>query len=176
MYDDELQEREYDSGYEDSLRRRTARLPKYCMIVFIIDLVFCVIRIAIVGMGFVGYQILKEQGSPLFASVPYEIIIGAAIVLFGIAGNGLMLAKKTWAVALGWLTLASTLGSSGVGIWQTSIILDNLAQNGAEAELIGAYIGAGFTILLRAGIVFAYLFALLKFSGWSQRQQTETTW
>jgi hypothetical protein len=143
------------------------------MIVFIIDLIFCVLRIGFVVLGLIGYQNLD---GPLLDSAPYELITGAAIVLFGISGNGLMLAKQTWAVALGWLALAATLGSIGVGIWQASIMLDFFAQNGNEAERIGGYIGAGFSILVRVEIIFTYLFALLKYSSWSARREPETSW
>ncbi|MBT4864978.1 MAG: hypothetical protein HON53_07670 [Planctomycetaceae bacterium] len=174
MYDDEFQEREDDSSYENPRPRRAKKgLPVFCMVVFIIDLVFCVLRIGFVALGLINYQNLE---GPLLESAMFELITGAAIVLFGIAGNGLMLAKQAWAVALGWLNLGATLGSIGVGIWQASIFLDEMAQNGGEAERIGGYIGAGFSILVRVGIIFTYLFALLKYSSWSARREPETAW
>lgn len=170
LYDDDSRNDDYSEDYPIA-RRRSAKLPTFCLVMFIIDLIFCCLRVLFVILGVVGYQMLKQQGDPMADTALYEIVTGGLIVLFGIPANGLMLAKQKWAVFLGWLTLVVTFASIAVGIWQASVMMDGIAANGNEAEQVGGYIGAGFSIIVRLGIVICYAIALLKFSSWSGEQE-----
>lgn len=142
--------------------------PTFAKVMFIIDLVLCSIRLLLVLIGIVGAVGLIEQNDPLAPTVLFELATGAGIVLFGIPGNILLLLRKPWAVALGWLALVSTVASLGVGVWQLEIILDRVPPGGPERAV--AAVAAVVTVLARLFLIALYGAALWLFSSWAKRQ------
>jgi len=146
-------------------------MPAFCMVMFIVSLVFCGIRAPLVAMGFAGYFALQQMGNhPLMPTVAFEIGTGLGIVVFGIPGNALLLARQSWAVLLGYLAAASVVGSIAVGIWQTSIMAEGQAAD--SPERIFVLIGSGGAFVFRLVLLGLYVAALAKFSSWARQQTT----
>ena len=138
---------------------------------FIISLVFVLLRIVAVLLGIVGVVAVlngaKIEINMIQAVV--EIGSGAAMVLFGLLGNGLMLAKKRTGYLFGWLLVFSVLVNIGTGLFGIGDLF-NQFQPGSP-ELIAALVTAGFFILIRFGLLAAYIAALLQFKKWIDRNE-----
>lgn len=143
-----------------------AGLPAYCTTMFIISLVFCVIRVLLVGLGIVGMIAISQMASPppQATGAIWEVLSGAAMAFFGIIGNSLMLARKRVGFYFGIMLVIAVLCSFVVGIIQ-ALSLASVQPEGSP-ELIGMMIGAGVMILIRLGLLGAYILALAKFKKW----------
>lgn len=146
---------------------RRQGLPGFAMAMFIIDLVFCVLRLPMVMFGFVGYAALKQGNHPLFPTVAGEIASGMCMVLFGLPANILGLLGKRWAVWFGVLSLIATAGSIAVGIWQATIKLGEFAAG--SPEQMGGYVGMAIMVMIRLALAGAYIGALVQFAKWANR-------
>ena len=141
-----------------------SRLPIFCIVMFAIDLVFCFIRMLLVGAGIVG--LLAAGGDPMVVETGLlEVATGAGMVLFGIPADIAMLVKQKWALVLAWVKVVATLGSVGVGLWQMSFILDQLPPG--SAERIGGMIVGGIVTVIRLGLLALYVTALVMFAKWT---------
>ena len=69
----------------------THRFPVFAKVMFIIDLVFSILRAPVVLLSVIGYQQLVKEQSPLVAAVAAEIVSGAILVLLGVTTNFLLL-------------------------------------------------------------------------------------
>ena len=145
-----------------------AGLPIFAKVMFIIDLVFCGLRIPIVLIGIVGYGSLLQAKDPLLPTALGEIVSGLGIALFGIAGDVLALLRKPWAVWLCCLALLSTFASLGVALWQVTIQGSNFPAG--SPQRMGFYIGVGFVLIIRLTIIALYSAALVQFANWGRRQ------
>ncbi len=154
----------------NKLRRPSSKsgLPTFCLVMFIVSLVFCVLRLMMVVLGFIGWSALTQANpnDPLLATVLFEIGAGAAMAFFGIVGNSLLLAKKPIGVVFGWGLVAATLVSIGVGVWQLSIMAE--AYPDGSPERVGAYIGGGVMVLIRLTILILFGVALMRFGRWAK--------
>ena len=142
-------------------------LPTYSKVVIIADLVLCSLRGLLVVLSIVGYLALQQEESPMLASVVGEILTGVGIAIFGITGNALLLARKRWAVALGYLAALFALGSVGVGLWQLAFVLDQFPAG--SPQRIGAMIGGGFVAAVRVLIIGLYVAGLLMVTSSARR-------
>ena len=150
-----------------------AKLPTFCLVMFILGLVFAVLRVPLVIMGAFTWFALQPnaENQALFTSVPFEVLTGAAISLFGIPGNIGMLLKQRWGVVLGFLTVAASLASLGVALWQLSLMFQVTDDPAERAGFVG---GAAVTLLIRITIIGLYALAILKLSQWLRSQQPAT--
>jgi hypothetical protein len=140
--------------------KRASALPTFCFVIFILDLVFCGLRIPLVALSMVGAQM--AQNDPMVARTgSMEILTGAAIALFGISAGVAFLCKQKWGAILGWLTCLATLASIGVGVWQASYMIDKFPAN--SPQRIGAVVGGGISCLVRLALLGLYAFAIVKF-------------
>jgi hypothetical protein len=137
----------------------------------IVDLVFSVLRMPLVGMGILG---LMAAGSvPLIAQTgAFEVGTGVVIVLFGILANIALLYKQRWGLMLAWVKVVAGLGSVAVGWWQLSLMLGQFPEG--SPQRVGAIIGGGFVGVLRIGLLGLYAAALVAFAKWSAQRSTET--
>lgn len=143
--------------------------PIYTLVVAIIDMVFCVLRLALVGMGIYGLTLIMRRpdaGSTVAMGIA-EVVSGAAMVVLGIAANGMILAKKRPGVIIGWMLVAATGVSLGLGLFQGFMQMSRF-QPGSP-QFVGAIIGIVLVVGLRIGIIVAYAFALLMFQKWLAR-------
>ena len=151
-----------------SAARQSGPYPTFARVMFIISLVFAVLRLLTLPMSFLGYQVLEEQGSPMVVTVPWEIAMGGGIALFGLLGNSLMLARQKFGMYLGWLLVAAVVGSICVGFWQAGFSLEQFPAGSPQRT--GAMIGMAITVVIRIALLGAYIYALLLFSSWMGRQ------
>ena len=151
----------------------TPDVPGFCKVMFIVSLVFCFLRAIIVALGFVGMGMLPKD-DPAMKMAFFEIGTGLGMVLCGVPGNALLLAKNQIGVFLGWGLVAFTVGSILTGIITVFMMAGNpagpKAPPGAEtAQFVGMMIGGGISVLIRVGIIAAYGAALIQFQNWYSR-------
>lgn len=142
-------------------------LPGFPKTMFIIDLVFCTLRIFMVLLGLVGYLAIKQQqpNSPLLTTMPLELLAGTAIFLTGIPASTGMLMRQSWGVILAALCALATVASLGIAIWQVVLMADIQAPPGSP-QRIGMFIGGGVTGIIRLGLLAAYGAAVAQFANW----------
>ena len=171
-----------DDPYEPP-RQRTRRtrkkrtgdeFPGFCKTIFIMELVFSGLRLLTVLLAIVGYAILRQQQpeSDLTFSAVFEIASGLAMLLTGLPANILFLLRKRWAAVIGWLYVATTVGSLGIAIWQTKLHFRQFKAG--SPEQIGGYVGAGFAFTIRVVLLVLFVVALVKFSQWCPQQKPES--
>jgi len=142
------------------------KMPVFCKVMFIVSLVFCSLRAAMVPFSILGYEMLSRQNEEIALTVGFEIVAGVGIAVFGILGNCLLLARKDWAIVLGYLTAISVVGSIIVGLWQAAIMSGDI-QAGSP-EQIGFFIGSAFTLIVRLVLLSLFVAALVKYSSWAR--------
>lgn len=143
-------------------RSHAASMPTIVTVMAILSLIFCLIRIPLVAMGIMGYSELAALGHPMAMAAPWEILTGIGMVICGILGNILLLAKKRAGVAIGWGLMGCTIGSIAVGLWEASIMLGQFPDG--SPQKVGGYIGAAITLVIRLALVVLYIIALNKAS------------
>jgi hypothetical protein len=98
------------------------RLPGFCTTVFIVELVFCLLRLALVGYSLFIYLNAPDILPQFQLTAIFEIGTGSGIAVFGIGGMVLLLARSSLGVAFGYLDAVCTVASVIVGWWQLTII------------------------------------------------------
>ena len=140
--------------------------PTLCTVMFIIDLIFCAIRVPLVFIGFWGIRMV--EAGQLKLNIPlellwWEVYTGVGIVIFGLLANILLLNNKRIGVLFGFIAIMAALASLVVGLAEMSAVVEVGAKAAEEsARQAGAVIG----LVFRLGINVLYLVALLKFSAW----------
>jgi hypothetical protein len=144
-------------------------VPVFCTVMFVVSLVFCIIRSLFVALGFVGMGMMKPD-DPLLKAAFLEIGTGLGMVLCGVPGNALLLFKNQIGFYLGWGLIACTIGSILTGIVEMALTGGNMGRPpppGAEnALLVFTIFVATITVLIRLGIIVAYGAALIQFQNW----------
>ncbi len=145
-------------------------IPTFSKVMFIVSLIFCLLRVPAVLMSFIGLTMIQQGQGPveLLPTVWFEIGSGALLAGCGILANSLMLAKIDWAVTLGYLTALAVLFSIGVGVWQSMLQL-GLQQSGTP-EHMGMTIGIVFMVGFRLVLLGLYVGALIQFAAWTQQR------
>lgn len=147
----------------------TPGMPGFCKAMFIVSLVFCFLRAIFVALGFVGMGMMRAD-DPLMKTVYLEIGSGLGMVLCGVPGNALLLAKNQIGAFLGWGLVAFTIGSIITGIIQLVTTGGNMGTPpppGAENAILAvAIVTASIGFLIRVGILVAYGAALIQFQNW----------
>lgn len=146
------------------------QLPTFCTVMFIIDLVLMVFRIAMVMLGFVGYFMLKERdpNNPMFQTAMFEILTGIAMVITGLPANVGRLMKQRWGVFAAYLACLATIASMIVGFWQLSVTVQAAPLGPDRAAVL---VGAVFAVVVRLAILGAYFAAVYMFSSWKNDPQ-----
>ena len=158
----------YGQPYGQGARQRPAdALPVFCIVMFIVDLVFSLIRVPLVLLGIVALQ--APRLDPVMAQTGLlEVATGAAMVMFGIPADIAMLLKQKWGLILAWVKVAALLGSVGVAFWQISFILDQFPPG--SPQRMGAFVGGGIAGVIRLSLIGLYVTAVVKFSAWSAQR------
>jgi hypothetical protein len=137
---------------------------------FVLSLVFSLLRAPLVILGVNAWSNLENlPDDPVLSTIPIEVMSGASIVLLGVAANLGLLFKQRWGVWLGVMTVAASLVSVALALWQLSIVVQN---NPDGPERMGVLIGALMAMAIRLTIIGLYLAAVLKMSKWLARQRT----
>lgn len=152
----------------------TNKLPVVCLVLFIVDLVLCVLRFPVAGFSAIGLAVL-EYDDPLRPSAYLEIATGLGIAVSGTAAAIGLLCKKRWGVTLGFLAAVLTVASIFVAIYQLSLSYVP-AQNSAPEEtgrVVGFFVGASCSVVFRVLLLGAYVFALVKFMQWIEQRDKQ---
>lgn len=145
--------------------------PVYCAILFSVDLVFCGLRLLLLGLSIAGWSAMAAD-DPLRPTAIFEIVAGAGIVVFGIPGNLLLLLRRTFAVVLAYILVGFTVLSVLVGIWQLAL---TFPMQDDPAVRIGIVLGGGFMLVVRLALLGAYTYALVVFSRWAGHRPSQLT-
>jgi hypothetical protein len=150
-------------------------VPTFSKVLFIIDLIFCILRIPMVLFAVLGLIALRSgQGIDMPYSetvVVLEIASSCLIVVLGIPTDILLLLRRGWALGLGYATALATLPSVGVGTYEAWIQYQNLPAGSTPAYGMGVILGGGVALGVRVLLLVLYVIALVKFGGWVRRQQ-----
>lgn len=151
-------------------RRSVEPRPTICVEVFVVSLIFCLLRLPTVLFGLM--MLLQPQppdavANPLQPTLPLEVLTGGAIVLFGLVANIALLLKQRWGVPIGYLTAVGSLANMGVALWQLTLLSPKID----DPVLFGVGIGmATITAILRLTIVGLYVWAIAHYGRWLARQ------
>lgn len=150
--------------------RNASSLPVFCLVMFILDLAFSLLRVPIVALTLIA--LTAGDTTPLVVQTGlFEAITGIAMVAFGLTANVALLFKQRWGLMLGWAKVAAALSSVAVGWWQMAIVMGEFAEG--SPERIGGFIGGGIAAVFRLGLLALYGGALVTFAKWSARRSTE---
>jgi len=151
---------------DGTLRAGRPSIPTFCTVVFIISIVLCGIRGLLALVGTAGYLAMGNAVAPALPELAIlgEIVSGWAIVVFGIAGNTLLLMRKPAGILFGSLCIVSAFASIGIGVWQISYMIEQFPDG--SPERIGVCFGAAIVTVIRAGLVLLLASAILRFSMW----------
>ena len=150
---------------------RKSGMPTFSRVMFIVSLVFAAFRLISVPFAIMGFLMMQRDGNPMMASAMGEIATAVGIAFCGTVGNGLMLAGKKFGLYLGYALVLFVIGSLGVGLSQAGMVLGQFPEG--SSERIGAMIGMGGAMLFRVILLGLYVYALIGFSGWVNRQPAE---
>lgn len=158
------------SPWSAPVQPRGNPFPVYALVMFIVSIIFCVLRLLIVVFGMLGVVMMLQQGADQRDAAInglLEVATGAAMVFFGLLGNGLMLARKKMGYYFGWLLLLSVVGNILVGLAQLGTMFENLEPG--SPEFIAGGVSLVLVLVIRVGIAVAYAIALLQFEKWIDR-------
>ena len=144
-----------------------AGYPIFSRVMFIIDLVLCVIRALLAALGILGVLALQQQNSDLVPLAIAEVITGLGIAVFGILGYTCLLMRQRWAVMFVYLTACATLASVIVGVLQLGKLT---ALQSDEAQQVGMYLGGGCVTVIRLGLAVMAVIAAVIYSRWAEEQ------
>lgn len=157
-------------AYDRPPRRRPKKLPVFCMVVAIIDLVMASIRLLITPLSMYGATLVPPD-DPVAKTIPFEIGFNLFIGVAGVAMGIGMLAKKAWAVPVGWANVAITVLGIIFGIWQTAIMMDTDPMlTGDPAYEAGVMFGATCAGVVRFALVVCVAVALVKYQAWLDKR------
>ena len=91
----------------------------------------------------------------------------------GLLANSLLLAKTPTGVSMGWMLVLSTPASTGVGGWQTRLLVAHVGQ--ATPQAAGVVAGAVVAMTVRLFLLGLYVAALVRFSAWLHRRDAGQT-
>jgi hypothetical protein len=160
-------------AYGDAPQANSEQSSGFSKAMFIVDLVFCVIRIplALRSIGVVvamatfpaGVPVPYPAGAnPIFVSAVLEAISGTAIAVLGLPANILGLMKRKLAFSLGMMCLLCTLVSILTVICQVILVGGELQSSVAQPGAFAA--GIILALAIRVVVNGVYLTALLKFN------------
>jgi hypothetical protein len=145
------------------------RMPTLCLVVAIVDLVFCSFRVLFVGAGLTAVLKIGGRVPPQFEGTAwFEVVTGIGIIAFGFPAAIGMLSKRSWATPLAYMAAVATLGSLFVAVWQGLLQFGEYPPGSTEA--FGFIIGIVFSVGIRLGILALYLVGVLAFRNWIQRR------
>lgn len=140
---------------------RRGSLPVFCMVLFILDIVFLLIRVPVFLLGLAA--LLNPVRDPIVENTGiFEVATGGLMLLAGIPANIALLLKQRLGLILAWIAVIATVGSMGVGMAQGWIVFGQVPQGSAEA--IGAVLGITIAMFVRGSLLALYVAALLKFT------------
>jgi hypothetical protein len=150
-------------------RATTPGIPTFSKVMFILDLVFCGLRVPLAMLSIIGMSVIPPN-HPLYPTVLFEVATNVAIAVLGLPANILCLMRKPMGVWLGVMALLAVGGNVAVGAWQLSLQGPGGPFGNAQAGavMIGAMIG----MLVRVGINIAWVVALVQFNVWLKSLHT----
>jgi len=150
----------------DAPRGRFDRPLRLCIVMFGLSWFFCFLRIPFLALD-LNEALGGGMGSDPALAVTTVPAIAASIgiVLFGLAGNTLLLARIRWGIPLAVLLVVSTSVSIGVEAW-VAVLARSLAsyRGGVLHDVVDVAV-----IALRITLLGLYLAALGAFIRWTSQ-------
>jgi len=151
-------------------RMQSDHPPRLCIVMFGFSLLLCFLRIP-----FLALAIMEESGGgmgydPAFmiTAIP-GIATSSGIVVFGLAGNTLLLARIRWGIPLAVLLVLSTITSIGVEIWVTMLARSLPNYRGGVPHDVASVAVTLFRLILLG----LYVSALNGFTTWSRHRSAD---
>jgi hypothetical protein len=148
-----------------SIRRRGSTYPLFCKVIFIIDIVFCSLRLVAIPFGLFGYIVLRRQNpnDPMLVPGIFELLTNLGIGVLGILAASLMLGRKRIGIVFAGLTFLAVLGSFIVGLWQGSLQMEaqNIPPGSPQSAAMWTLLAG--VLLIRLALLGLYIGALVVF-------------
>jgi hypothetical protein len=164
-------------GRRGDVRRSRSRstYPTFPKVIFILDIIFCAIRLLMVPLSLFGAVVMKQQNpnDPMIETTYYEVATNLAVGLFGLLAAALMLGRKRIGLVLGLVAILAVLANMGVGFWQGSLTMEKNGFKPGSPEFAGALFGIGLVVLIRLVLLGLYIGALVSFSRMPQQRAEE---
>jgi hypothetical protein len=139
----------------------TEALPSVVIAGMVIDLVFCVLRLLILGFSIIGLAMLMRVNDGMKFAAIFEVLTGVIMVVFGIAGDSLVLAKKRIGIPLCWVAVGGTVLSILVGVGQLFMMQQGRPELAQGPALVGAIIGGALAAIIRFGLLAFYVYCII---------------
>lgn len=137
--------------------------PAFCIATFVVSLLLCFLRLPLLALDLSGDSMGYD---PAFEpTVIPGIATSAAIVFFGVIGNGLLLGRIAWGIPFGACLLLSVAASIGVDIWMQVISRSLPAYRSTP---VSEFFALGIPVF-RTTLLLLYAAALLAFRSWLVR-------
>jgi len=156
-------------------RGEFSSLPVFCLVVFIIDLCFMLLRglmAAVEALGVLFSPYAHDAPTALIELSIAEASAAAAMALLGFVGSGAMLARRNWGVGFAVLKVVATLVSMGVECWHGFHL--RAAPAGLDAPQLEmlktiSQVTAIGAVVVRMALLGVYIAAVVMFMRWSER-------
>lgn len=142
--------------------------PVFCVVVFAIDLIMCVIRVALVPLTVIGYFALRGGNEAMASMAIAEAATGLGIVVTGIPANIAMLCRQRWGRVLAIAAATFTGCSLAVGFIQIAFSVPKVPPG--SPEMVGFFVGAAFMVIIRISLLGLFLAAVTVFTNWRDEQ------
>jgi hypothetical protein len=136
--------------------------PGFTTFVAIVNLVFSLLRVPLVGFSIFGYANMRMD-NPLAQSVVAEIFTGSGVAVFLFIASLLLLLKVRAAVPFAWVAVVAVFSNIGVAVWQSFLIAEGFKS---PEERIGAVVGSGVVIVVRLVLLGLFMMAIVLAQGY----------
>ena len=144
-------------------------IPLFCKAVFVVDLVFCLLRLPLAGLSLLGFHMIRQGDpqSPLLDTVWLELLCHGGIFLCGTVGYPLLLARRAWGMHVIGVLLVFVLAAAVLVLWQATLTMNGVEQD--PAYRVGMWLGIAF----RCGIGLLVVGALVNYRVWYRSTPTQ---
>ena len=136
--------------------------PGFTTFVAIVNLVFSLLRVPLVGFSIFGYANMRMD-NPLADSALAEILTGSGVAIFLFIASLLLLLKVRAAVPFAWVAVVAVFLNIGVAVWQSFLIAEGFKSPEGR---IGALLGSGVVIVVRLVLVGLFMMAIVLAQGY----------
>jgi NADH:ubiquinone oxidoreductase subunit 3 (subunit A) len=137
------------------------RLPAVVIAGMTIDLVLLVLKLIVIAFAVLALFMAKQLQGGLGALGVIELLVNIVMVLFGVIGNGLVLAKVRMGIPFCWIAVVAAVVSIVIATIQIFAMQQLNPMMADGPARVGAIIGGALAVVIRFGLLAFYVFCLV---------------